>query len=91
MCNLVDNTAEHRFEMIQNGHKTFIDYAKKGSVIVLLHTEVPSALRGQGVGSRLARAVLDTGRSSNMKLSIKCDFLRHFIAKHPEYKNLVSV
>ncbi|GCD56140.1 GNAT family N-acetyltransferase [Acetobacter pasteurianus] len=91
MCNLVDNTAEHRFEMIQNGHKTFIDYAKKGSVIVLLHTEVPSALRGQGAGSRLARAVLDAVRSNNMKLSIKCDFLLHFIAKHLEYKNLVSV
>ncbi|ARW11350.1 GNAT family N-acetyltransferase [Acetobacter ascendens] len=90
MCNLVDNTVEHRFEMLQNGQKTFVDYANKGDVLVLLHAEVPVSLRGQGAGSRLARAVLDDVRSKKVKLSIKCDFLLRFIAKHPEYKDLIS-
>lgn len=90
MADLVDNTSEHRFELMQNGQKTFVDYAKKDGVLVLLHTEVPAALRGQGAGSRLARAVLDAARSRKVKVSIKCDFLQNFIVKHPEYRSLIS-
>ncbi|GCD49871.1 GNAT family N-acetyltransferase [Acetobacter pasteurianus] len=91
MCNLVDNTAEHRFELMQNGQKTFVDYANRDGVLVLLHTEVPASLKGQGAGSRLARAVLDAARSRKVKISIKCDFLLHFISNHPEYRDIISL
>lgn len=90
MCTLVDNTAEHRFEMLQSGQKTFVGYTCKDGILVLFHTEVPASLRGKGAGSKLARAVLDAVKSRKMKVRITCDFLLHFISKHPEYQDLVS-
>jgi len=57
--------------------------------MTLLHTEVPPALRGNGVGSALARGVLEAARARGLKLAVQCDFVRAYMSKHPEFGGLL--
>ena len=60
-----DNPAMSRFEMPSGDAIAFIEYRRAGDRIVLIHTEVPEALSGQGVGSKLVAGVLDQIRSED--------------------------
>jgi uncharacterized protein len=85
-----DNTALQRCELDVDGVTAFMTYRRSGSVLTILHTEVPEQLAGRGVGSTLARFVLDSARTQGAKLIVKCPFLSAFIAKHAEYQDLLA-
>jgi len=85
-----DNAARHRFELDAEGHVAFSQYKRAGGVIDILHTEVPPALNGKGIGSRLVRGLLDLARAEGAKVRPLCPFVRSYIDKHPEYADLVA-
>ena len=85
-----DNEAQSRFEFDVGGIVAFVDYRKSPGAITLVHTEVPKALGGQGVGSRLARATLDAVRAQGRKAKVECEFLQAFMAKNPVYDDLLE-
>ena len=87
---LRDNEERDRFELDVDGITAFVDYRKSPGTITLVHTEVPPELGGRGVGSRLARATLDAVRAQGRTLSVECPFIRSFMAKHPEYNDLLA-
>ena len=69
----------------------FVEYILAGSTIVLAHTEVDPAHEGQGIGGQLARAVLDDIRSrGDLEVVPTCPFIDGWIAKHPDYVDLVT-
>jgi predicted GNAT family acetyltransferase len=83
---ICDEPDAHRFEARRGGELVgFVDYRWVGGRRVLIHTEVPPAFEGQGIGSALARHVLDLAREREERISIKCPYLRTFIERHPEY------
>jgi predicted GNAT family acetyltransferase len=87
---LRDNTEHHRYEMDVDGVTASIHYRMtEPGVIDLVHTVVPDALAGRGVGSTLVRAVLDDVRRRGLKVIPTCPFVRGFLGKHPEYGDLV--
>lgn len=85
-----DNTAKHRYELETDGVTAFVTYRRKGNVVTILHTDVPQQLAGRGVGSALARGVLDDLREQGAKLIVKCPFISAYIAKHPDYQDLLD-
>jgi predicted GNAT family acetyltransferase len=85
-----DNTDLHRFELDVNGTTAIVTYRLTGDTITLLHTEVPKALEGQGIGSRLARGVLDAVRARHLKADVRCPFLKSWIERHPDYADVVK-
>jgi predicted GNAT family acetyltransferase len=87
---IVDNTNEQRFELVVDGHTAFSTYRLAGNRIYFLHTEVPNELRGRGVGSVLARGVLDIARERGLKVIPLCPFIAAYIRSHHEYLDLVS-
>jgi len=87
---LVDNTAKSRYEFSAEGALSFIDYRRSPGVIALTHAEVPSQLEGRGIGSRMARAVLDAIRATGDKVLPQCSFVAAFIRRHPEYQDMVA-
>ncbi len=87
---LTDNTARSRYEYAADGAVSFIDYRRSPGVVALTHAEVPPALEGRGVGSRMVRAVLDAIRPSGDKVVPACSFVAAFIRRHPEYQDLVA-
>ena len=88
--NIRDNTERHRFELDADGHVAFSNYKREGGVLTVLHTEVPKELAGKGIGSALARGLLDRVRAEGLLVKPLCPFVAGYIAKHPEYANLVS-
>jgi predicted GNAT family acetyltransferase len=85
-----DNTERHRFELDADGHVAFSNYKRADDVLTILHTEVPQALEGRGIGSALIRGVLDIARSQGLKVVTICPFAKAYIERHPEYADLVA-
>lgn len=88
MSDVRDNKAEHRFELEVDGHTAYAYYTLEPGVITFTHTEVPPALGGQGVGSRLAKGALDLVRAQKLKVVAKCPFIAAYMGKHPEVQDL---
>lgn len=87
---VIDNPAQSRFELALEAGTAIIAYRIEGERIVLIHTEVPQALAGQGVGSRLAKGAFELIRTSGRKAVLRCEFIRGWIVKHPEYDDIVD-
>ena len=83
-----DNTERHRFELDADGHVAFSNYQRAGDILTVLHTEVPAALNGKGIGSRLVRGVLESARAQGLKVVPRCQFVAAYMDKHPEYAGL---
>ena len=90
MSEVKDNPAASRFEMRSGDSTAFVEYRRAGDRIVLVHTEVPQALFGQGVGSKLVRGTLDAVRAEGMKVVPRCEFVAAHIERHPEYRDLLA-
>jgi uncharacterized protein len=56
---------------------------------VFTHTEVDEAYEGQGVGGTLVRGALDDVRRRGAQVVPRCPFVRSWIARHPDYQDLV--
>jgi uncharacterized protein len=87
---IVDNALLHRFELQQNGETAFLLYSKTGGSIRLIHTEVPEALRGQGVGSKLVGGVLRQAQQRELSIIPSCPFVAEYLKGHPELASLVE-
>jgi predicted GNAT family acetyltransferase len=80
---LRDNRDANRFEAIIDGQTAFLQYERRPPAIVLVHTEVPEALRGKGVGSEVVRFALQSARAEGLSIVAKCPFVRDYLKKHP--------
>lgn len=87
---VVDNTERNRFELARPEGIAFATYRRSPGVVTVIHTEVPEAMSGHGVGSELARGLLDMIRARGERVVPQCPFLRGYIGKHPEYADLVA-
>jgi predicted GNAT family acetyltransferase len=86
---ILRNSAEEQYEARRQGHLAVLTYADDGAVLSLLHTEVPPELEGQGVSGALVRAALEDARSRGLRVVAFCPFARSWLARHPEYADLV--
>jgi predicted GNAT family acetyltransferase len=78
-----------RFEIERDGQTASLEYNLSGSVLQLIHTEVPRALQGAGLASELAQSALDWARERGLKVDVICESVATYIKKHPEYADLV--
>jgi predicted GNAT family acetyltransferase len=85
MDEIVDNAEMHRFEMPVGDDLAVAYYKEQDGRLVLLHTEVPQQLSGQGVGSRLAHAVFETLKARGRRVIAKCPFMASYATKHTDY------
>lgn len=88
MSNVIDNTAAGRFELTDQGETAIAAYVREGDAIVFTHTQVPPALEGQGVGSRLIAGALAQVREAGLKVVPACSFVAGYVQRHPEAADL---
>jgi len=86
---VIRNEAAGRFELAAGGATATLEYELVDGAIVLNHTAVPSEAEGRGVGGRLARAALDHAREHGLIVVPRCRFVRAWIRRHPEYRDLL--
>jgi predicted GNAT family acetyltransferase len=88
---IVDAADESRFVFRGPGAEAELMYHLNGSRLVLIHTEVPDALSGQGLGGRLVRAALDRAQRERLTLVPWCPFARRWLREHPDEAARVTV
>jgi predicted GNAT family acetyltransferase len=84
-----NNTALDRFELEVDGQLAVAYYRMTPGVITFVHTEVPQALSGRGVATKLIRGALEMVRAQGLKVVPQCPFVSAFMGKHPEYNDLL--
>jgi hypothetical protein len=89
-CPIHDNTALSRFELDAGGVTAFMNYRLAGKVMTLDHTETPMPARGRGIASQLVEGVLAIARARGLKVVPRCPFVSAYLAKHPEFRELVA-
>jgi predicted GNAT family acetyltransferase len=90
---ILDNSDRSRYELAVDGAGgvAVLDY--KDSPLghrLLVHTEVPAALQGRGIGSQLVRGVLEEARAQGRRIVPVCSFVKAFLERHPDYKDVVA-
>jgi uncharacterized protein len=91
MREAINNVAHQRYELVVDNWTALVTYQRTGSRVVLLHTLVPAALEGKGVGTALARSILEDVRRQGLKVVPECPFIAGFIKRHPEFEDLIGL
>lgn len=59
--------------------------------IIVDHTGVPDALRGQGIAQALALHVVEEARAKGFAIVPLCPFLKAQADKHPEWSDVIEM
>jgi predicted GNAT family acetyltransferase len=87
---ITDHPEKHRYEANLDGQLAgYCEYNLLKNAVMFTHTEVLPAFEGRGVGSAIARHVLDDARAQGLPVIPACQFIAGYIRKHREYVDLV--
>lgn len=79
-----------RFQISVDGQVAgFTQYQDRDGARIFPHTEIDPAYQGQGLASRLIAQALDATREKGLAVLPLCPAVAGYIAKHPEYADLV--
>lgn len=87
---VIDNKAEHQYELVTEGAVAFAHYREEGGAIVFDHTVVPKELEGRGIAGRLVKAAIADVRSRGLKVVPVCSFVAAWFERHPEEQDLLA-
>jgi predicted GNAT family acetyltransferase len=80
-----------RYELVVDGELLGIaDYQVQDGFVVLPHTVIDSAHRGQGLGDVLVEGVLADVRREGKKVVPLCWFVADYVERHEEAADLVA-
>ena len=86
-----ENPEKHRFEVdLGDGSLAIADYKLHPGKIIFIHTFVPPAHEGQGIGSALIRFALHAARERGLEVVPVCPFFAAYIKRHPEEQDLLG-
>ncbi len=88
-------TVEHlpgrgRFQAVVDGHLCVADYRLVDGVMQMTHTEVHPALRGGGIAAELVEVALAHARASGLKVEPLCSYVRAYMRRHPQARDLLA-
>jgi uncharacterized protein len=79
--------------VIEKDHERLAEmtYSKAGDKLIIIdHTEVSDALRGQGAGKQLVMKAVEYARANGIKILPLCPFARSVFEKTPEIADVWS-
>ena len=83
------NEAARRFEADLQGSMAVLVYKMVPGRMLSQHTEVPHELEGRGIAAKMTRVALEYARSQKLEVVPACSYTATFMAKHPEYNDLL--
>lgn len=85
------NDDENRYELTIDDHIAgYSEFSFDGDDLVVLHTETLPGYQDRGVASILTERLLSDARESGQHIIVKCEFVRGYLQKHPEWNDVVD-
>jgi uncharacterized protein len=81
---VTDNQADSRLEIHAGAELAELIYKRRADRLVLIHTGVPAALSGQGLGGELVKAALDKAAAEGLTVVPLCPYARSWLERHPD-------
>ena len=88
---VVDEPQHDRFRYTEDGVDAQLLYRAEGGKLILVHTEVPDALGGRGIGGRLVRAAAERAKRSGETVLPWCAYARKWLQDHEDAVAGVSI
>jgi uncharacterized protein len=88
---VVDNVAESRLEARIGTDLAELIYRRRADRLVLVHTGVPDALGGHGLGGLLVQAALAKAAGEGLTVVPVCPFARGWLERHPDAGSAVTI
>lgn len=84
-----DAEAEQYLGLVGGEPLARLDYRERDGVRTLLHTEVVPRARGRGLAAAFVGQVLEMIRHEPRRVAVVCPYVKQFLARHPEYRDVV--
>lgn len=84
-----DNGHKGRYVFRRDGAEAEMTFTRAGKALVIVdHTDVPDAFRGQGVGATLVARAVEDARRDGVKILPLCPFAATQFRRHPEWDDV---
>jgi len=89
---LEDNGSKGRYVFASpDGDEAEMTFTRVGKTQMIIdHTEVPDAFRGQGIGLKLVERAVEDARESGVKIIPLCPFAAAQFRRHPEWADVLK-
>ena len=84
--------AEGQYEIVVDGEVAGFTQVREGEggVLDMPHTVIEDRFEGRGLASQLVRGALDDIRSRGGRIHPFCSYVRGWVEKHDDYRDLVD-
>lgn len=89
---LIEDGAKGRFAAMDNGIEAgHITYSKAGDTTLILdHTEVNDAYRGQGIGKIIVMHIVEVARKEGLRILPLCPFAKSVFDRTEEIRDVLK-
>lgn len=85
-----DGASKGRYWLAIAGAEAEMTYSRASETMIIIdHTHVPDALRGQKIGERLVRQAIEDARREGFAIIPLCPFAKAQIHRHPEWQDVL--
>lgn len=88
---VTDNADASRFELIVDGQLAELVYRRRADRLILVHTGVPEALEGHGLGGLLVSAAVERAAAEGLTVVPLCSFAQAWLERHPAAAGRVRI
>jgi len=81
---VIDNRAANRFELTAGDDTAVLIYQRTPTSLVLVHTEVPPAMRGKHIADALAKSAIERAHAEHLQVVVVCPFVKAYLQRHPQ-------
>ena len=81
---------KNRFVSFVEGYEAVVEYTLKDNIIDIYRTFTPPELRGKGVAGKLVKYALEHAKENNFIVIPTCSYVRGYIERHENYKELLA-
>ncbi|PSJ63414.1 GNAT family N-acetyltransferase [Kumtagia ephedrae] len=86
-----ESGSKGRYLYRADGAEAEMTFSKAGEKLIIIdHTGVPDAFRGQGVGLRLVTRAVEDARAAGKKIMPLCPFANAQFRRHPEWADVLK-
>lgn len=85
---VIDNAAESRFELEEDGALAYAEYRREPGRLVIPHVFAPPVLRGAGTAGRLMEGVAAAARAEGVRILPVCSYAAAWLRRHREHADV---